>query len=99
MEGKKGPTMKGALLNRVDQARKHSYAQAVDELWKRNKIKNREEYKVAEITMVQKDGTEIKEFKLYKLIDATVVTISSQVNVEIALGKEHLTENRGIRGS
>lgn len=88
--------MMGKLLSRVHSARYFSRQQAEDELWKRNKLDNptkRDGYKLAETAIVHRDGTEYKELRLYKLVDAAIVKISSEVNVETSFGIENLREN------
>lgn len=92
----KNVTLMGKLLSRVHNARHYSNIQAIDELWKRNSLANpakRDGYKLAETSVVHRDGTEVKEYRLYKLIDATVVTITTDVNTTIELGLENLREN------
>lgn len=43
---------------------------------------------------MQHDGTEITEYRLYKLIDATVTTVSSEVSTRVETGLETLVENK-----
>lgn len=96
VEPQKQPTMMGKLLSRVHSARYFSYREAEAALWKRNKLENptkRDGYKIAETSVVHRDGTEYKELRLYKLIDAAIVKISSEVNVETTFGTDKLREN------
>lgn len=90
-------TMFGKLLNRVQTARKMSRISAVNELWHRNglaKPGDRVGYKLAETVAMHHDGTEITEYRLYKLIDATVTTVSSEVSTRVETGLETLVENK-----
>ena len=92
----KQPTMMGKLLSRVHNARYLSRQQAIEDLWKRNGMENpktRDGHKLAETAVIQRDGTEVTEYRLYKLIDATVVTVAAEVNTEVKLGIENLREN------
>lgn len=91
----KQPTMMGKLLSRVHSARYFSRQQAEDALWKKNGLDNptkRKGYKLAETSTIHRDGTEYKELRLYKLVDAAIVKISSEVNVETTFGVENLRE-------
>lgn len=89
-------TMFGKLLTRVHNARHYSRLQAQNELWRRNgleKAEKREGYKIAETKEMHRDGTEVVEYRLYKLIDASVVTLSSEVKSEVVTGIKALREN------
>lgn len=93
---KKEPTMFGKLLNRVRFERTMAREKAETALWERNNLGNptkRDGYKLAETKVVHKDGKEVTELRLYKLIDAAVVTISSEVSSEIVDGIHKLREN------
>lgn len=93
---KKQPTLMGKLLNRVRFERIMARERAEAGLWKRNNLENpktREGYKLAETKVVYTDGKEVTELRLYKLIDAAVVTISSEVSSEIVDGIHKLREN------
>lgn len=96
----KGPkTVFGVLLNKHKEVRDYAYKSAADDLWRRNGIKNRKGYKLEEgIGSISMGGVSAKEFRLYKLIDASVVTISAKVDYEVETGIDRLIENRGIRG-
>lgn len=92
----KNQNLFGKLLKSVHNAKRYSNLQAVEELWKRNGLSNptkRDGYKLAETVEVQRNGTEIKEYRLYKLVDATVVTISTEVTASIESGLDKLKEN------
>lgn len=66
------------------------------DLWKRNKLTpNAPGYKIAETKMVKQDGTSVIEYRLYKLIDARVVTTSAQVTADVEDGVKAVRENRG----
>lgn len=96
MQDKPQATMFGKLLNRVRAERKLAYQKAEQDLWKRNKLDNpaqREGYKIAETTTVYRDGREEKELRLYKLVDAAVVTINSEIHSTIENGTDKLREN------
>lgn len=82
-----GENMFGKLLTRVQNTRKMARTQAVADLWRRNKLNpNTGGYRLAETDMVQRDGTEITEYRLYKLIDCSVVTVRSEVKHSIETG-------------
>lgn len=88
-------TMMGKLLSRVHFARWHSRDDAERALWKKNGLDNptlRAGYKLAETSTVHRDGTEYKELRLYKLVDAAIIKISSEVNTETQFGLENLKE-------
>ena len=93
------PTMAGKLLNRVHNARKHNHLLAENELWDRNKLlspASREGYKIATTKTLQFDGTEVVEYRLYKLIDATVSRISSTVETQVLGGLENLLDAKEV---
>jgi hypothetical protein len=82
-------TMFGKLLTRVHNARYQTRQLAELELWRRHSLgnpKNRVGYKMAETAVIQRDGTEVIEFRLYKLIDRAVISISSEVQTTTEFG-------------
>lgn len=86
----------GGLLTQVQRARKAARDKAVADLWKRNKLApNAPGYKLAETSMVKQDGAEVIEYRLYKLVDAAVVTTSSEVKTIVEDGVAAVRENRG----
>jgi hypothetical protein len=90
-------TMVGKLMSRVHNARYWSHQEAMDELWKRNDLENptlRGDYKLEESEVVYKNGTEVRELKLYKLVDAAVVTIETQISSNAQMGTEYLREKQ-----
>lgn len=92
----KEPTLMGKLLSRVRFERKIARERAEAALWERNNLSNpttRDGYKLAETKVVHRDGKEVTELRLYKLIDAAVVTVSSEVHSEIAEGIGRLRED------
>lgn len=94
------PTMFGKLLNRVRYERMIARDKAERELWKRNNLDNpaqREGYKLAETKVVHRDGKEVTELRLYKLIDASVITVESEVRSMMEAGVEKLRENNRER--
>jgi hypothetical protein len=93
----KKPTMLGKLLNNVRFARWSVRQKAIDDLWKRNGLENpalRKGWKLAETTQINRDGTEIVEYRLYKLMDSSVTKITSEVKSEIQTGLDKLKENK-----
>lgn len=96
VENEKKPNMLGRIFNKVSEARFIAKQQAKSDLWARNGLSNptqRNGYKMAETAVVHRDATEVVEYRLYKLVDASVVTISSEVNHKIENGPEHLRES------
>lgn len=82
-----GENMFGKLLTRVQNTRKMARAQAVADLWRRNNLNpNTGGFRLAETEMVQRDGTEVTEYRLYKLIDCSVVTVTSEVKHSVETG-------------
>lgn len=82
----KGPTLMGKLLSTVRFERQEARRKAVDELWKRNGLDNptkREGYRMAETSTVARDGTEVTEYRLYKLLDRALVETKSTVKTNI----------------
>lgn len=88
-------TMFGKLLSNVRAVRFTAKQKAQDELWKRNGLDNpakRNGYRMAETQSINRDGTEVVEYRLYKLIDASVVTISSTVTHKIENGLQNVED-------
>lgn len=97
IERPKTESLMGKLLERVHNARHFSRLTAIDAMWERNgmaSVASRKGFKIAETTSVFKDGTEVVEYKLYKLIDATTVTVSAEVNTKVEQGVASLKENK-----
>jgi hypothetical protein len=81
----------GKLLSRIATARFHTRQLAELELWKRQGLGNpqhRAGYKMEEVKAVQRDGTEIIEYRLYKLIDRAIITITSEVSTTTEFGTD-----------
>lgn len=86
-------TMFGKLLTVVQQQRKLAHVMAMSDLWKRNNLSpNASGYKIAETKAIHRDGREVTEYRLYKLIDATVTTISTEVTTSIETGPDKAVE-------
>lgn len=86
-------------LAKLQSARWSAREDAKNELWKRNGLENpklRDNYRIAETEVVTRGGQEIVDYRLYKLIDASRITISVDMrheieNIEI---KEALDESK-----
>ena len=90
MESKKN-TLLGRILSTVRTERQLARDKAVTELWKRNNLANptkRDGYRMAETSTVSRDGTEVTEYRLYKLIDRALVTTSSKIATDVKYGQE-----------
>lgn len=90
-------TMFGKLLSRVATARYHTKQLAQEELWRRNGLgnpKHRDGWKIAETAVVQRDGTEIIEYRLYKLTDRAQISITSEVQTKTHFGLELTPEEQ-----
>lgn len=82
-------TVFGKLLSRIATARYHTKQLAQEELWKRHGLgnpKSREGWKMEEHTKTMRDGTEIIEFRLYKLTDRAVIAIKSEISTTTEFG-------------
>lgn len=76
----------GKMLNRLRYERQVAREQAEADIWKRNGLDNpnqRNGYKLAETQRVNRDGTEITELRLYKLIDSATIVLSAEVSAQI----------------
>lgn len=74
------PSMVAGMLTQVRSVRRLARESAIADLWKRNKLNpNASGYKIAETPMLRRDGREVVEYRLYKLIDASVTTISAEI--------------------
>lgn len=85
-----GKTLMGSLLSTVRFERAEARRKAISELYARNGLENpvtRNGYKVAETSTLSRDGTEITEYRLYKLIDSQVTRVSTTVDVENKQGR------------
>lgn len=91
----------GKMLSRIRFAREQSKMQAIDELWARNGVgaSERDLYIVKEAATTYPDGSQVMEYKLYKLIDAAVVVLSTEVSTVTELGLSKLKENQYQDGS
>ena len=87
--------MFGKLLTRVQAERKSSRERTIADLWRRNKLNpNANGYKLAETQIINRQGAEITEYRLYQLVDCTVVTITSEVTAAVETGLRALPENK-----
>jgi hypothetical protein len=94
-------TVFSKIMGRVAMARLETRRQAERELWERNGLGNpklRDGYKLAQTDSVARDGTEVTEYRLYKLIDAATVTIKSEVKSTIKLGIAELPKGEDNAG-
>lgn len=94
------PTMLGGMVRRLYNARKQTKMQAEFKLWERNGLSRpstREGYKLAETATVQRDGTEVVEYRLYKLIDRAIVTVGGEILTTTHFGLEPPEENEDAR--
>ena len=86
-------SMLGDLLTRVQKTRQSARDRAIAELYKRNQLTaGTPGYRVAETSTLRENGKEITEYRLYKLVDCAVTTITSEVNVDTALGLDSIHE-------
>lgn len=86
----KKKTLMGLLLNKVRFEREQARRAAIQKLYDDNGLSNparREGYKVAETPTIDRDGTEVVEYRLYKLIDSVVTRVKTTVDVEIKQGR------------
>jgi hypothetical protein len=97
MDEKNGKTMFGRLLTNVQRERRNSRLEVVKDLWKRNGLApNANGYRLAETTAVHEDGREVVEYRLYKLIDATVTTLTAQVDMKTETGRAQVADGKGL---
>lgn len=86
-------TMFGKLLTTVQQTRKLAHETAIKDLWRRNELReNAPGYKIAETKAIHRDGREVTEYRLYKLIDATVTTVKAEVTTLVETGSDKAIE-------
>lgn len=86
----KKKTLMGSLLNKVRFEREQTRRAAIQKLYDDNGLSNparRDGYKVAETTTLARDGVEITEYRLYKLIDSVVTRVGTTVDAEIKQGR------------
>ena len=96
------PTVLGKLMAKIRANRQIAIDKAVEDLWARNGMAgkaSRRGYKLAETQAVSRDGVETIEYRLYKLVDAAVVTISADVNTDIQEGVSSAREMRGKKAA
>lgn len=90
-------TMFGKLLTSVQQQRKLAHEQALRDLWKRNDLSpGAAGYKIAETKAIHRDGREVTEYRLYKLIDASVTTIKAEVTSSVETGADKAVEMKSF---
>ena len=88
-------TMFGVLLEQIRQKRKILRDEALRGLYKRNNISlGMSGYKIEESKPINLRGVESVEYRLYKLIDCSVVTISSEIKAVVETGLRALPENK-----
>lgn len=78
----------GKLVSKVQFARWNAKRTAVEDLLKRNGLDSPHAtgYKIEEVTAVHRDGEEVTTFRLYKLVDKSVVIVSSEVKTQVETG-------------
>lgn len=84
-------TLMGQLLKKVQSARWMAKRDAAEALWKKNGLDNptkRAEYRMIEESSVTRDGAEVTTLKLWKLVDKSIVTLESSINVEVKEGRD-----------
>lgn len=82
-------TLMGKLLARLRYERAASRERAIERLWKRNGLENpklRQGYKLAISEPLVRDGEEVIEYRLYKLVDRTITKVRGRVDVEVVDG-------------
>jgi hypothetical protein len=86
-------SMVGKLLMRVKQARAVSHDQEIAALYKRNHATpGTPGYKLAETQAVKANGKEVVEYRLYKLIDCSVVTMDAEITTHVETGLNSIHE-------
>lgn len=91
------PTLLGRLINRLHTERWAIKETTVRDLLKRNQLDNpqiKHLVKVVAETHVQDDGTETTTFKLWKLVDRSVVSIKTNITNETYTGLEEENDLR-----
>lgn len=76
----------GSFMNRLSYERSTMKKKAVDEIWANHGLKDeklRGGFKLAETTTVQADGVEVTEYRLYRLIGSSRVTIAADITTKI----------------
>lgn len=79
----------GKVIKILNNARWEAQHEAKNDLWKRNGLDNptqRNGYRMAETQKLLRDGTEVMEYRLYKLLDASRVIVKANVTHEIETG-------------
>lgn len=92
------PTVLGKLMAKIRIKRQLAIDKTIENLWVRNGMgekASRAGYKLAETKVVNRDGVETIEYRLYKLVDAAVIKISAEVAVDIKEGAQNAREMRG----
>lgn len=81
------------MLNSLTTMRRLAHARALRDLYARNNVTaSTPGYKLAETPTVYANGREVMEYRLYKLIDASVVTISHEIHHSVETGKDAALE-------
>lgn len=81
----------GQLLKKVQAVRWQAKRDAAEALWKKNGLDNptkRAEYRMIEESSVTRDGAEVTTLKLWKLVDKSVVTLGTDISIDIREGRE-----------
>lgn len=94
-------TVFGKLLTRFHNARVQTRLQAEHELWRRNGLGNpakRDGYKLAHSEKVMRDGNEVREIRLYKLIDTATITIDANVQTTTEFTSDNIIEGEANAG-
>ena len=91
MENK--PTLFGALLEQMRLKRKSVHEAAVRDLQKRNKITpGSPGYKIEHTSRINREGVEVTEYRLYKLLDCSVTSMRANVESKVEIGLSSIQE-------
>lgn len=86
-------SMVAKMLAQVTAQRVFVRKRAISGLWERNKLTpNEAGYKIAETPTVHADGREVVEYRLYKLVDASVTTLKADIQHTVETGKDKAVE-------
>lgn len=84
-------TILGSLLNKFSAQRAQIKHEAIEDLWRRNGLSNprlRQGYKLAETPIIDRDGVEIVEYRLYKLVDQSTTRLCADISATIIVGSD-----------
>lgn len=81
----------GKLLGDIRFNKQSSIDSAISDLWDRNDLaENAQGYKIEDHQHEKPDGTIFVELRMWKLVDATTIAISTHVDVKETFGVESL---------